>query len=157
MPPWPRTPSAPPLWSWPPLRPARPAPPSPPSRPACTARSSTCSATAPTPAADRAAGSQLQRQGDQLGAGGHAELAEDIAEVEVDGARADEQLRGGVPVGQPLPDQPGDLALLRGQVGGGRDVAPARGLAGGAQLLRRPLGPRGGTELLEQGESGAQV
>src|SRR6185437_15729411 len=36
----------------------------------------------------------------QFGAGAEAELAEHVAQVEVDGAGAEEQLCGGVPVGQ---------------------------------------------------------
>ena len=49
----------------------------------------------------------------ELGAGGHAGLPEHLPQVVVDGGRAQEQLRGDVPVALPLADQPGDLRLLR--------------------------------------------
>ena len=45
----------------------------------------------------------------QFGAGAEAELAEHITQVEVDGTGAEEQLGGGVPVGQALPDQRGRM------------------------------------------------
>src|SRR3954453_1623224 len=77
--------------------------------------------------------------------------------MEVDRSWTDEQLRGHVPVGQPLPDQGGDLPFLRGQLGGGGHVAAPGGLPGGAQLGRGPLGPRDGTEVLEQRQRGAQM
>src|SRR3954453_8531835 len=113
-------------------------------------------------AAARSAGagvrrSQLERQRGELGAGGDAELAEHVAKVEVDGARADEQPGGGVPVGQPLPDQAGHLPFLRRQLVDGGDVAAAGGLPGGPQLLRGPGGPPGGAEVLEHLERGTQV
>src|SRR3954465_6166213 len=47
--------------------------------------------------------SQVERQRGELGAGGDAELAEHIAQVEVDGAGAAQTPGGGVPVGRPLP------------------------------------------------------
>jgi len=43
----------------------------------------------------------------KFGAGAEAELAEHIAQVKVDGAGAEEQLCGGVPIGRALPDQGG--------------------------------------------------
>ena len=54
--------------------------------------------------------------------------------MEVDGARAEEQLRGGVPVGQVLPNERGDLPLLSGELRRGGDVTAAGGFAGGTQL-----------------------
>src|SRR3954470_9311841 len=67
--------------------------------------------------------SEVERQGGELRARGDAKLAEDVAQVEVDGAWADEQLRGDVAVGQPLAREGGDLAFLGGQLGGRGDVA----------------------------------
>src|SRR5690348_10937458 len=68
----------------------------------------------------------------EFGARAEAELAEHIAQVEVDGAGAEEQLCGGVPVGQALPNERGDLPFLGGELCRGGDVAAAGGLAGGA-------------------------
>src|SRR6478672_8684609 len=80
---------------------------------------------------------KVQRHGGQLGPGRDAELAEHVAQVEVDGARAEEQPGRDVPVGQALPDQAGDLPLLGGERRARRGVAAAGGLAGGPQLLGR--------------------
>src|SRR6185437_14043308 len=83
----------------------------------------------------------------EFGAGAEAELAEHVAQVEVDGARAEEQLGGGVPVGQALPYERGDLPFLGGELGRGGDVAAAGRLAGGAQLVRGAGGPPRGPEV----------
>ena len=56
--------------------------------------------------------------------------------MEVDGAGRDEQPRGDVPVGQPLPDQPGHLPFLRCQLGRRGHVPPPGCFSGGAQELR---------------------
>ena len=79
----------------------------------------------------------------ELAARGDAELGEDLAQVVLDGVRADEQPGADLRVGQPVAGQPGDLGLLGGQLlvpGGG--AALAGGLAGGAQLAPGPLGER---------------
>src|SRR5690242_16595668 len=93
----------------------------------------------------------------EFGARAEAELAEHVAQVEVDGARADEQLCGGVPVGQALPNERGHLPLLRGELRRGGDVAAAGRLPGGAQLVRGAGGPPRGPEVLKHLERGAQV
>ena len=56
----------------------------------------------------------------ELRAGRHAGLPEHLPQVIVDGGRAQEQLRGDVPVALALADQPGDLRLLRRELLGGR-------------------------------------
>jgi hypothetical protein len=65
----------------------------------------------------------------------------------VDRPRADEQLRGDIPVRQALADQPGDLQLLSGQRAAGSSGAD--GLAGGPQLRGRSFRPG---ERAERGE-----
>jgi hypothetical protein len=101
----------------------------------------------------------VQGQGSQLGAAGDAELGVDVAQVEVDGAGAEEQPGGNVPVGQPPLNQPDHLELLSGEVGGsGGRVPPVPGSdPGGAQLLSGELRPRRRTQVLERGEGGPQV
>jgi hypothetical protein len=47
----------------------------------------------------------------ELAAGADAELGEDLAQVVLHGARADEQPRADLGVGQPLAGQPRDLRL----------------------------------------------
>src|SRR5215510_2955531 len=74
------------------------------------------------------------RQPGQLGAGGDAELGEDLVEVVFDGPRADKQLRRDLPVGRPGGGQPGDLQLLRRELGERGRVSPPGGLTTGAQL-----------------------
>src|SRR5215813_13143852 len=53
-----------------------------------------------------------QAVADQFAARGDAELGEDLPQVIVHGARAQEQLRRDLLVGQPLGDQPRDLQFL---------------------------------------------
>jgi hypothetical protein len=59
-----------------------------------------------------------------LDARGDPELAEDVAEVEVDRPRAEEQLRRDLAVGPPFGDEAGDLDLLRGELVERVRVAP---------------------------------
>src|SRR5262249_31422871 len=66
----------------------------------------------------------------EFGAGAETELAEHVAQVEVDSAGAEEQLCGGVPVGQALPNERGDLPFLGGELSRGGDVAAAGRFAG---------------------------
>src|SRR2546423_2268902 len=68
----------------------------------------------------------LEQAACELGAGLHPELAEGFAQMVVDGARADEQLSGDLPVRGPLCHEAGDLRFLRGQV-----VAPVDGAVAG--------------------------
>ncbi len=53
----------------------------------------------------------------ELAAGADAELGEDLAQVVLDRARADEQPGADLRIGQAIPGQPGDLGLLGGQLG----------------------------------------
>src|SRR5262249_15249774 len=78
----------------------------------------------------------------QLGARGQAELAEDLAQVIVDRARAQVELFRDLPVGHPRRDQTGDLELLRRQLVKCRRVALPCLLARGAQLAFSALLPR---------------
>src|SRR5687767_14328421 len=81
-------------------------------------------------------------QAAELPPGGDPELAEDVAQVRVDGARAEEEpgrdlLRGGAGG-----DLSGDVSLLHGELVG-RLAGPAAGpFAGGAQLVGGPPGER---------------
>src|SRR5215510_4212686 len=97
------------------------------------------------------------RQPGQLGAGGDAELGEDLVEVVFDGPRADKQLRRDLPVGRPGGGQPGDLQLLRRELGERGRVSPPGGLTTGAQLGPGASGPRGRAEPLEALQRGTQV
>src|SRR5260221_13870492 len=100
----------------------------------------------------------------ELAAGADAELGEDLAQVVLDRARADEQPGADLRVGQPLPGQPRDLSLLGGQRmtglagwrAGGLRGALADGLAGGPQLAAGALGERPGSHRLEHLAGGAQ-
>jgi hypothetical protein len=77
----------------------------------------------------------------ELGARGHAELSEDLAQVVLDGARADEQLSSDIAVRLAPTDQGGDMRLLRGELIRETSVAvTVPGSSGGALLSR--LGPR---------------
>jgi hypothetical protein len=77
----------------------------------------------------------LYRPG-ELGPAGDAELAEDLAQVVLDGAGANEQPGGDLPVGQVPGDQPGNPLLLRGERLRSPGTARAGSLAGGTQLVR---------------------
>jgi hypothetical protein len=61
-----------------------------------------------------------------------AELSEDVAEVEVDGAGAEEELLGDLMLGQSLRDEAGDLELLAGELVDRARVASACTLAAGS-------------------------
>jgi hypothetical protein len=85
----------------------------------------------------------------ELHARRHAELAEDVAEVEVDRPGAEEEVRCDLPVAEPLRHEAGDLELLLREVLARARLAPACRLAARAELLASPLRPLLGTELLE--------
>ena len=76
---------------------------------------------------------------DQLGTGGDAELHEDLAQVVLDGAGAEEELRRDVLVGGAFTDEPSNLELLRRQLidrargRGGVRFRPSRGARRGAR------------------------
>src|SRR5262245_25545894 len=94
---------------------------------------------------------------DELRPRGDAELREDLAQVVLDRARAEEELSGDVLVGVTLADEPRDLQLLRCQVGERARVAPPRGLARCSELGPGALGPRLCPEPLEGVKRAAQV
>ena len=77
--------------------------------------------------------------------------------MEVDRARAEEELRGDLPVREALRDEAGDLELLRGQLVARARVALARRLAARPQLDPRPLRPQRRAERLEAVERRSQV
>ena len=77
------------------------------------------------------------------------QLREHLAQVVLDGARADEQLAADLRVGVPLRGEPGDLRLLCGEHVARLDGAFARRLAGGEQLAAGSLGERFGPDPIE--------
>jgi hypothetical protein len=77
--------------------------------------------------------------------------------MEVDRARAQEQLRGHLSVAETAGDETGDLHFLRGQLISSARVALACRLATRSQLTPRALGPGERTECLEAVERDAQV
>src|SRR5262245_10561401 len=90
-----------------------------------------------------------------------AELREDVAQVPLDRARADEQLRADLGVRAPVTRQTGDLRLLGGQVVAGLHGALAHRLAGGQQLaagaLGEALGPHRREHLVRRAQLLARV
>src|SRR5438105_8632312 len=78
------------------------------------------------------------------------ELAEDPRQVELDGLRAEEELRADVAVRESLRDEEGDLQLLRRQALRSRRIASTQTLAARAQLGSGPLRPRARAHLLER-------
>src|SRR4051794_14621138 len=93
----------------------------------------------------------------ELGAAADAELAEDVAQVVLDGLGAHEQGGRRLPVGQPLGDELGDPELVRRQLGRVALGRGARAGAGRAQLAPRALGEAQGLDVLETGERRAQL
>src|SRR5215831_8056367 len=75
----------------------------------------------------------------------------------VDGAGADEQLRGRLTVRRALAHRAHDLQLLRREALEAARVPPARPFAGGAQLAARPLLPWLGPEPREELQRGAEL
>lgn len=78
----------------------------------------------------------------QLPARGEAELAEDVAQVGVHRARAEEQLGGHLRGAGAVGDQPGDVQLLQRELVRRLRGAASGVLARGAQLTRRAVGER---------------
>ncbi len=102
----------------------------------------------------------------ELAAGADIKLGEDLAQVVLDRARADEQPRADLRVGEPFVGQPRHLGLLGGQrittglVGTRADGLPdalADGLAGGHQLAAGPLGERLHAHRVQHAVGGAQL
>jgi hypothetical protein len=91
------------------------------------------------------------------------ELGEHLAEVVLDGARAEEQPGCDLRVGQPVPGEPGYLGLLGGQfvtsvsrVPGTSGQSPS-GLPGSAQLAASTVGECVHADGIEHGVSRAQL
>src|SRR5690606_23787914 len=102
--------------------------------------------TRPSPAPAVPGGGPLQR-GSELGPRGDVQLREDLVKVVADGARAQRQPLGYLPVAEAFGGQQRDPVLLR------RPVVVrfgALGFPGGAQFGVRPLVPRGGAEPVEE-------
>src|SRR4051812_3556086 len=93
----------------------------------------------------------------QLLAGADLELGEHLAQVVLDGARADEQLGADLRVRLPVARHPGDLGLLGREDVAGLHGPPGRGLAGGQQLAACALGERLGADLVEAVVGGAEL
>src|SRR3954453_14967994 len=79
----------------------------------------------------------------------HSQLPENLVQVILNRARADEQLRGDLSVGVTFRRQTRNLFLLRGQLSERVDGAFPSVLAGGLQLDPRPLGERIHSEVVE--------
>src|SRR5262245_9767094 len=86
----------------------------------------------------------------ELAARADAELREHLAQVILDGAVAEVELRGDLGVGQPLGGEASDLRLLRREVVAGLDRALADGLPGRQQLAAGALGERMRAHRLER-------
>src|SRR5690242_5311289 len=98
----------------------------------------------------------MQGAGELLAAA-HVELTVRVAEVVLNGLRAQEERRGGLAHGAAAGEEQRDLQLLRCQVVERRRVAAPRGLAGRRELAARPLGPRRRAEVVERREGRAQL
>jgi hypothetical protein len=83
--------------------------------------------------------------GGQFGAGGDAELGEDVGQVHLDGAGGDEQPPGNGVVPQAFAGQAGDLQLRGSQAGPARGGAFAAGRIMMSLTIIRSVGARPGT------------
>ena len=93
----------------------------------------------------------------ELGAGADIKFPEHVAQVEVDRARAGEQLGCHVSVAEALGHEVHDLEFLCGELVRGAWVTPPGGLPTGAQLYPCALRPQPRPQSLEAVESRAQV
>ena len=120
--------------------------------------------------AQRAAGSRTRSDGSSLLGGRDVErgiaqlfpradtqLGEDLAQVPLDGARAEEQPRADLGIREALPRETGDVELLGGQVlaRAGRSLPDL--LAGRNQLAACTLGESRQAHRRQHGVSGAQL
>src|SRR4051794_2523794 len=71
-----------------------------------------------------------------------AELGEDVVQVPLDRANADEKLRSDLRIRQDVPRETGDLLLLRSQLAARLDAALAHLSSGSDELPACPLGER---------------
>ncbi len=90
------------------------------------------------------------------GAGGDAELGEDLVEVGGDRTRGEEEAGRDFLVGVARRGEQGDLALLRGE-GGQAGLGRGDGDAGGSQFPVRAVRPGGRSELAEGLRGGGQL
>ena len=86
----------------------------------------------------------------QLVAGVDAELLVDVAQVVLDGLRAEEQRGRGFPGRLARGEQQRDLQFLRRQLLQRAGVPPPEGLAGRGELGAGPVGPGTGVEVIER-------
>src|SRR5580704_13221548 len=93
----------------------------------------------------------------KLAAGADGELGEDLGQVVLDRARADEQPGADLRVGQAVAGQPRDLGLLGRQLAGGLDGSLADGGAGGRQLAAGPAGERVDAHRIQHAVGYAQL
>jgi hypothetical protein len=101
--------------------------------------------------------SVVKEQMGELRARGDAELGEDFAQVVVDRARREEELRRDLLVRKPISDEADDLQLLRSQLVDGAGIALAGCLARGAKLCPCALCPGLSTERVEARKRRAQM
>src|SRR4051794_21441664 len=94
---------------------------------------------------------------DQLCPRGDVELPEDVAQVVVDRPRAEEELRGDLPVRRALAHEPGDLELLRSELVDRAGMALPCRLPARAELAASPLCPRSGAKAFERLGGSARV
>src|SRR3954451_22429221 len=113
-------------------------------------------ASATWPVIASGAGRGLQFDRHELVARRNRQLREDLAQVVIDGALAEEQLRRDFPVGGTACDEARDLDLLRRQLVDRARIPLARRLAAGAKLTARTLGPWRRPNALELGQRGSQ-
>src|SRR5215468_8949691 len=99
----------------------------------------------------------LGQRRSELPARGNAEFGEHVAQVPLDGARADQQLRADLRVRQALAGEPGDLLLLRRELLACPGAALPRLLACRQQLAAGALGERLHADRVEQVVGGAQL
>src|SRR5580692_2376181 len=106
----------------------------------------------------RAGGGTLrgERPG-QLRARVQAELAVDVPQVVLDGLRAEEQGRRGLPGRAAGGEQERDLQFLRRELLDGTGGSPAQRLAGRRELGPRAVGPRAGAQALERRRGRAEL
>ena len=93
----------------------------------------------------------------EVPAGGDTEFGEHLAHVPFDGAGADEQLRGDLGVGAPVPCQPDDVLLLRGELALGVHLAFAGLLASGEQFPAGAFGEGLCADVREKAVGGVEL
>jgi hypothetical protein len=90
-------------------------------------------------------------------AGGDAQFGEHLAEVPFDRTGTDVQVRADLRVGVSVPGQPGNVLLLRGELGVRVHFPLADLLTGGEQFPARAFGESVGADRGEQVVGGVQL